>query len=58
MSKKEIDVYLDINEKKLNICVFKNIDDSLIFFNEEDISINSIYENTDFKVLANLSNFD
>jgi len=51
MSKKEIDVYLDINEKKLNICVFKNIDDSLIFFNEEDISINSIYENTDFKVL-------
>ena len=51
MNEKENDVYLSLNEKKLNICVFKNIDDSLIFFNEENININSISENTDFEIL-------
>ena len=50
MNKKEIDVYFSLNKKQLNICVFNNIDDSMIFFNEENIDINSISENTDFEI--------
>ncbi len=51
MSEKETDIYFSINRKKLNICVFKNIDDSLIFINEENINFESITENTDFNIL-------
>ena len=54
MNEKENDVYFSLNEKKLNICIFKNTDNSLIFFNEENININSITENTDFKILEKL----
>ena len=54
MNEKENDVYFSLNEKKLNICVFKKLDDSLIFFNEENININSITENTDFEILEKL----
>ena len=54
MNEKDTDVYFSLNEKKLNICVFKNIDDSVIFFNEENININSITENTDFEILEQL----
>ena len=54
MNEKENDVYFSLNEKKLNICIFKNADNSLIFLNEENININSITENTDFKILEKL----
>ena len=54
MNDKENDVYFSLNEKKLNICIFKNTDNSLIFLNEENININSITENTDFKILEKL----
>ena len=56
MNEKDTDVYFSLNEKKLNICVFKNIDDSVIFFNEENINIkiNSITENTDLEILEKL----
>ena len=54
MNEKENDVYFSLSEKKLNICIFKNTDNSLIFFNEENININSITENTDFKILEKL----
>ena len=51
MTEKETDIYFSINKKKLNISVFKNSDDSLIFFSEENINIDSITENTDFSIL-------
>ena len=54
MNEKDTDVYFSLNEKKLNICIFKNADNSLIFLNEENININSITENTDFKILEKL----
>ena len=56
MNEKDTDVYFSLNEKKLNICVFKNIDDSVIFFNEENINIkiNSITENTDFEIILTI----
>ena len=51
MNEKENDVYLSLNEKKLSISVFKQSDNSLVFFNEENININSITENTYFEIL-------
>ena len=47
----ENDVYFGLNGKKLIIGVFKQSDNSLSFFNEENININSISENTDFEIL-------
>ena len=47
----ENDVYFGLNGKKLIIGVFKQSDNSLSFFNEENININSISENTDFQKL-------
>ena len=47
----ENDVYFGLNEKKLSISVFKQSDNSLAFFNEENININPISENTDFWIL-------
>jgi len=51
MNEKETDIYFSLNQKKLNICVFKKTDDSLIFFNEENLNINSITENSNFEIL-------
>ena len=51
MNEKENDIYLSLNEKKLSISVFKQSDNSLVFFNEENININSITEKTYFEIL-------
>ena len=42
MSDKEFDVYFNLNQKKLSTGVFKKLDDSLAFFNEESLKINSL----------------
>ena len=54
MSDKENDVYFSLNNNKLNICIFKNTDNKIIFFSEENIDINSITENTNFEILEKL----
>ena len=51
MNENENDVYFGLNEKRLSISVFKQSDNSLAFFNEENININPISENTDFWIL-------
>ena len=51
MNENENDVYFGLNEKKLSVSVFKQSDNSLAFFNEENININPISENTDFWIL-------
>ena len=51
MSEKETDVYFSLNRKKLSTGVFKKSDHSLIFFNEENININSLNEYTNFEIL-------
>ena len=51
MNENENDVYFGLNEKKLSVSVFKQSDNSLAFFNEENININPISENTDFQIL-------
>jgi len=51
MSEKETDVYFSLNQKKLSTGVFKKSDHSLIFFNEENININSLNEYTNFEIL-------
>ena len=40
MSDKEFDVYFSLNQKKLSTGVFKKLDDSLAFFNEDSLEIN------------------
>ena len=42
MSDKEFDVYFSLNQEKLSTGVFKKLDDSLAFFNEESLKINSL----------------
>jgi len=42
MSDKEFDVYFSLNQKKLSTGVFKKLDDSLAFFNEDSLEINSL----------------
>ena len=51
MNENENDVYFGLNEKRLSISIFKQSDNSLAFFNEENININPISENTDFWIL-------
>ena len=51
MNENENDVYFGLNEKRLSISIFKQSDNSLAFFNEENININPISENTDFQIL-------
>ena len=51
MSEKETDVYFSLNRKKLSTGVFKKSDHSLIFFNVENININSFNEYTNFEIL-------
>ena len=51
MSEKEIDVYFSLNQKELSTGVFKKSDHSLIFFNVENININSFNEYTNFEIL-------
>ena len=54
MSKKEFDVYFSLGEKKLNVAVFKKLDDSLIFFYEDNLRISSINKYTNFEELEKL----
>ena len=42
MSDKEFDVYFSLNQEKLSTGVFKKLDDSLAFFNEDSLEINSL----------------
>ena len=51
MSKKEFDVYFSLDEKKLNVAVFKKSDDSLAFFNEDNLRISSINKYANFEEL-------
>jgi len=51
MSEKETDVYFSLNQKELSAGVFKKSDHSLIFFNVENININSFNEYTNFEIL-------
>ena len=51
MSEKEFDVYFSLDEKKLNIGVFKKFDNSLFFFYEDILKINSINEYINFEEL-------
>jgi len=54
MSKKEFDVYFSLEEKKLNVSVFKKSEDNLVFFFEDNLGINSINEYTDFEELEKI----
>ena len=51
MNEKEFDVYFSLDEKKLNIGVFKKFDNSLFFFYEDILKINSINEYINFEEL-------
>tara|TARA_X000000368_G_C22916098_1_gene660866 strand:- start:217 stop:927 length:711 start_codon:yes stop_codon:yes gene_type:complete len=51
MSEKEFDVYFSLDEKKLNIGVFKKFDNSLFFLHEDILKVNSINEYTNFEEL-------
>jgi len=51
MSEKENDVYFSLNQKELSTAVFKKSDYSSIFFDVENININSLNEFTNFEKL-------
>tara|TARA_B100001250_G_scaffold143055_1_gene122400 strand:+ start:438 stop:1148 length:711 start_codon:yes stop_codon:yes gene_type:complete len=54
MNKIENDVFLSLSEKKINISVFSDSDNKIVFFNKENININPITENTNFEILEKL----
>ena len=51
MNKSEIDVYLSLSENNLNISAFKKSDNSIIYFDNENINIKFFDEHTNLEIL-------
>ena len=51
MNKSEIDVYLSLSENSLNTSAFKKSDNSIIYFDNENINIKFFDEHTNLEIL-------